>query len=275
MIVDTHVHIISADRMKHPLASGATGWSTEGVLNPIEDLLREMDSAGVDRATLVQPVGPYAFDNSYHADSAASYPKRTVGVGYLDPTAADSADKLSYWVKDRGMKGIRLNSGQADINDPRAFPLWERAQALKVPLSIGGGGRPDRIDQMRAMAAKFPSVIMAPDHMAGWSAAKEQRTQMTDALVNLAKQPNAYLRISTTSFQPYADLTEPEKTQFRKVIDAFTPKKVMWGSNYPANRVGGYKAQVEIGKTAVPFLAAEDRRWILGETALTVWPMLR
>jgi len=273
MIVDTHVHVVSDDKVRHPLAPGATGWSTE-VTNPVEVLIAEMDRAGVDRATLVQPVGTYGLDNSYQADSARQFPDRTVSVGILDPVAPDAADKLTYWVTERGMQGMRLVS-QAEADDERANAFWARAQELRVPLSLAGGGQPERIDRMRAMAQRFPGVTMAPDHMAGWSNAPEQREAMTRALVELASLPNAYLRISSTSIGPYEGLDEPDKTMFRRVIDAFTPARVMWGSNFPSSREGGYGAQVELARTALPFLSDSDRAWVLGETALTLWPALR
>lgn len=273
MIVDTHVHVVSDDKVRHPLAPGATGWSTE-VTNPVEALVEAMDAAGVERATLVQPVGTYALDNSYHADSALRYPDRFVSVGILDPVAADAADKLTYWVSDRGMKGMRLVS-EAGADDARADAFWRRAEELKVPLSLAGGGQPARIDAMRAMAARHPNVMAAPDHMAGWSNAGDQRVEMTRALVDLASLPNTYLRISSTSLGPYESLNPAEKEMFQRVIAAFSPKRVMWGSNFPSSREGGYGAQLELGRTALPFLSDEDRRWILGETALTLWPSLR
>ena len=273
MIVDTHVHVVSNDKVRHPLAPGATGWSTE-VTNPVEDLIAAMDGAGVDRATLVQPVGTYALDNSYQVDSANRFADRTVAVGILDPVAEDAADRLAYWVTERGMQGVRLVS-QADADDARANPLWERAQELGIPISMAGGGQPGRIDKIRAMAERFPGVIVAPDHMAGWSNAKEDREEMTKALLDLAVLPNAYLRISTTSLAPYESLAESEKDMFQRIIDALTPKRVMWGSNFPSSREGGYGAQVELGRTALPFLSDDDRRWILGDTALTLWPRLK
>lgn len=273
MIVDTHVHVVSNDKVRHPLAPGATGWSTE-VTNPVEDMIKAMDEAGVERATLVQPVGTYALDNSYQVESAKRFANRTVAVGILDPVAPDAADKLAYWVTERGMQGVRLVS-QADADDVRANPLWTRAQALGIPISLAGGGQPDRIAKMRAMAARFPGVTVAPDHMAGWSNAKEHRAEMTKALVDLAALPNAYLRISTTSLGTYSSLDQSEKDMFRRVLDAFTPKRVMWGSNFPSSREGGYGAQVALARTVLPFLSASDRRWILGDTALTLWPALK
>jgi L-fuconolactonase len=272
MIIDTHTHVVSSDKVKHPLDPGARGWSTE-VSNDVEDLIAEMDRAGVDCATLVQPNATYGLDNSYQCDSAQQYAPRTVAVGILDPAAPDAADKLSYWVNERGMWGVRLQS-QAEPDDSCCDALWQRAEALGVPVSIGGGGTPERVRQMRNVGARHPNVIFAPDHFAGWSGA-EDKAAMTAALEELAQLPNAHLRISSTSLGPYADLTPSGQELFRRVIEAFTPQRVMWGSNYPANRVGGYIAQVQLGQTALPWLSQEGRDWIMGETAHKLWPMLQ
>ena len=272
MIIDTHTHVVSSDKSKHPLDPGARGWSTE-VSNDVEDLISEMDGAGVQCATLVQPAGTYGLDNIYQCDSAKQYAPRTVAVGILDPAAPDAADKLSYWVNEHGMNGVRLQS-QAEPDDPRCDILWERAEALDVPISIGGGGQPEKVNRMRNVGARHPNVIFAPDHFAGWSGA-EDKAAMTTALEDLAKLPNAYLRISSTSLGSYANLTSAEKELFRRVIDAFTPQRVMWGSNFPSSRDGGYFGQVQLGLAALSWLSDDDRNWIMGETAHKLWPMLQ
>ena len=172
------------------------------------------------------------------------------------------------------MQGVRLRR-RADANAARANPHWTRAQNLGIPMSIAGCGQPERIAKIKAIATRFPGVTVAPDHMAGWSNASEQREAMTKAIVELAGLPNAYLRISTTSLAPYDSLDENEKDMFKRILDALTPQRVMWGSNFPSSREGGYGAQVELAKTALPFLSEDDRRWILGDTALTLWPSLK
>ena len=272
MIIDTHTHVVSSDKVKHPLDPGARGWSVE-VTNDVEDLISEMDQAGVECATLVQPNGTYGLDNIYQCDSAQQYAPRTVSVGILDPAAADAADKLSYWVNEHGMKGVRLQS-DAEPDDPRCDFLWQRAESLGIPISIGGGGQPEKADRMRNVGARHPNVIFAPDHFAGWSGAAD-KAAMTTALEAMAELPNAFLRISSTSLIPYEALTPPEQELFRRVIEAFTPQRVMWGSNFPGTRDGGYIGLVRLGQTALPWLSDEDRDWIMGGTAHKLWPMLQ
>ena len=160
MIIDTHTHVVSSDRSAHPLHPDATGWSLE-VSNNVEDLINEMDNAGVECATLVQPNGTYGLDNSYQCDSALRYAPRTVAVGILDPAADDAADKLSYWTNERGMWGVRLQS-QAEPDDPRCDALWDRAESLGIPISIGGGGTADRVNRMRNIGSRHPNVLFAP-----------------------------------------------------------------------------------------------------------------
>jgi len=272
MIIDTHTHVVSSDKVKHPLDAGARGWSTE-VSNDIEDLIAEMDDAGVECATLVQPNATYGLDNIYQCDSAKQYAPCTVSVGILDPAAPDAADKLSFWVNEHGMSGVRLQS-QAEPDDPSCDAIWQRAEELGVPVSIGGGGQPDKVNRMRNIAARHPNVLFAPDHFAGWSGS-DDKPAMTAALEEMAKLPNAHLRVSSTSLGPYIDLNDSDKELFKRVIGAFTPQRVMWGSNFPSSRDGGYVGQLVIAQRALDWLAEEDRDWIMGGSAHKLWPMLQ
>ena len=272
MIIDTHTHVVSSDKTKHPLDVGASGWSTE-VSNDVEDLIAEMDAAGVECATLVQPNGTYGLDNIYQCDSAKLYYPRTVSVGILDPSASDAADKLSYRVNEHGMLGVRLQT-PADADDPRCDAIWQRAGELNVPISIGGGGQPDRVNRMTNIARRHPNVLFAPDHFAGWSGA-DDKPGMTEALEEMAKLPNAYLRYSSTSLGPYDDLEDTGTHLFRRVIEACTPQRMMWGSNFPSSRAGGYIGQVTLGRTALSWISDDDLEWMMGKSAHKFWPMLQ
>jgi len=272
MIIDTHTHVVSSDKTKHPLDPGARGWSTE-VSNDVEDLIAEMDKVGVECATLVQPNATYGLDNIYQCDSAKLYAPRTVSVGILDPAASDAADKLSYWVNEHGMLGVRLQS-QAEPDDPSCDAIWQRAEELGVPISIGGGGQPDKVNRMQNIASRHPNVMFAPDHFAGWSGS-DDKSAMTAALEEMAELPNAHLRVSSTSLGPYIGLNDAEKELFQRVIRAFTPQRVMWGSNFPSSRDGGYAGQLQIAATALDWLSEENRGWIMGGSAHKLWPMLQ
>ena len=72
MIVDTHVHVFTADRKKYPrirdtsrarsIPSSSDSGQTEWPLTTIENLVARMDEAGVDKATLSQASFVYEYN---------------------------------------------------------------------------------------------------------------------------------------------------------------------------------------------------------------------
>jgi L-fuconolactonase len=72
MIVDTHVHAVSADQRKYPrqVTPGAPG---KWVQNMSAEMLLSLNAqAGIDKTVLVHAYSAYRYDNSYTADCAAS-----------------------------------------------------------------------------------------------------------------------------------------------------------------------------------------------------------
>lgn len=242
----------------------------------MEQLLRLLDGAGVDRVILAQPFSGYAYDNAYHADSAARYADRCVGICGVDPLAADAPDRLSYWIEERGMQGLRLFANQpADwLDDPQTYPLWERARALGIPICVLM--REERLGKLRATATRFPEVPVALDHLAAWETAAGLPLAATQELLDLAELPNLYLKFSTANLAPLdGPLGEQGIDLFRRIVDRYGPRRLMWGSNFPVSQEGSYADMVAMGCRALPFLTDDDRRWLLADTALTLWPRLK
>ena len=279
MIVDSHVHVIAEDEQRYPFDSlsvmnvdPATAWYRTTPVSA-ERLIAEMDAAGVDRAMVVQPWGAYSYDNSYHADSAARYPDRFVGVCTVDASKDDAPERLSYWVEERGMRGLRLNSSAFPLDDPRAQPLWERVDALGIPVCVLT--KVEHLEQVRARAQRFPNVRIALDHLGGWGGYSGSVGAAVRALLDLVALPNLYLKVSTVNFAPVAAGDSDALEALRQLVDGFGARRMIWGSNYPVSQEGTYADMVRMGRDALPFLSDEDRRWMLGETAVSLWPALK
>ena len=98
-------------------------------------------------------------------------------------------------------------------------------------------------------------------------------------LVALARYPNVWVKVSELS-----SLSASKKYPFRdtypivkKVYDAFGPDRLLWGTGFPgATRAEAKRPTLEqelaIIQKEIPFFTAEDRRWVLGGTALKLWP---
>jgi 2,3-dihydroxybenzoate decarboxylase len=129
-----------------------------GIFQRLPDLgearLREMDEAGIDVHVLshipspVQQLNPEAAvelaagANNRLAEAITKHPDRFAGFACLptpDPGAA--ADELERCVRDLGFKGAMVHGRSQGVfhDDKRFYPIWERAQALDVPIYLHPG----------------------------------------------------------------------------------------------------------------------------------------
>ncbi|MFH0847480.1 MAG: amidohydrolase family protein [Chloroflexota bacterium] len=286
MIVDSHVHVVSTDEKAYPirqmtalfdgiprhLAASALWYRTMPI--PAEQLLKLMEEAGVERAVLVQPVIAYSYDNSYTTDSARHYPGKFVAIGAIDMLEKGAPDRLSYWVKERGMAGLRLFTGRdaSWIDDPRTFPVWERASTFKLPICIHVGQH--ELPRIRDLLKRFPSVPLLLDHLASPHIGGDHPPEAPMGLFELAKFPNLYLKFSTMNFDALGTKPGLIHDVFQQLVERFGAERMMWGSNFPTTHNRPYKAMVELAQESLAFLGEENLKWLLGETALRLWPAL-
>src|SRR5215813_14031817 len=152
MLVDTNIHVIAPPvvRNKYPLniVPGTESEFSEDQANSPEDFLGRMAEAGLDQAYLMASRF-HGFDNAYCADAIANSPAgRFVGVANVDILAEDASEKVSYWIEQRGMHGVRFWGGgpvaghrfagdqrglATWVDDPKLTPVWERIRELGVP----------------------------------------------------------------------------------------------------------------------------------------------
>jgi predicted TIM-barrel fold metal-dependent hydrolase len=136
VIVDTHVHVISDDQQKYPRRANPPEWATDTSGEMLLSLNRE---AGIDKTVLVQGYGPYEYDNSYAADCARIHPDSFTCVVIVDQRQHDAPERLNYWVKERGARGLRLvttTEPETFLDDSQTFSIWQRAASLGIPVCI-------------------------------------------------------------------------------------------------------------------------------------------
>jgi len=273
MIIDTHVHAISEDQEKYPRRADVQEWVCDTSAEMLLALNRE---AGVDRTVLVQGHGAYEFDNSYAADCARQYPRNFVSVCIVDQLQTNADDELTYWVRERGVGGVRLfalGEPEVPIDDERTYPLWERAVALAIPICIMM--RFHQVARLAGMLERFPEARVALDHLALPRLREGAPYDSVQALFELARFPKLYLKFSTeTLYAARRGRSTPEEF-FRRLVQRFGAQRIMWGSNYPATHDRSFKEQVALAREDLAFLSQEDQGWLFGETALSLWPALR
>jgi L-fuconolactonase len=275
MIVDTHVHIVAPDQQWYPrkLASDSA-W----VLDMAGDaMLAFMSESGIDRAMLVQAYTAYEFDNSYVADVAAQRPDHFVSVCIVDPTRPDAPEQLSYWVEQRGVRGLRLFPAVERearwLDDPRTFGLWERAARLGIPVCVCLRFR--QLPRLLSAIRRHPEVQVALDHLGAPRLEEGPPYDAVKPLFELASIPNVYLKFSSVNLYASAKGRSTPKALFQRLLDTFGAHRMMWGSNFPNTYDRPLKDQLTLALNELSFAAEADRNWLFGETALSLWPTLR
>lgn len=164
MIIDADAHI------------SPTGESAVDIT--IDQLLRHMDRAGVDKAiTWLRP--PYlreiAPSNRYVYDAMRTYPDRILGFGWVDPHLGFERmrDEIKRCVEEYGFYGIKMNGAQNSfyIDDPKmSLPLIEEIAKTGKHLAFHIGTdayemtHPFRLGKIAKM---FPDAHFFMIHMGG------------------------------------------------------------------------------------------------------------
>jgi predicted TIM-barrel fold metal-dependent hydrolase len=280
MIIDVHCHVVSPDRETYPLApigGKQSDWSSERPTTP-EQLIAAMDEAGVEKAAVVQASTAYGHNSSYLADSIIKFPKRFTGVFSLDPLDPQALEQMDHWVS-RGMTGMRvfttgstMPGQQTWLDDERAFPVWEKAGALKLPIAMQMTA--EGIPLLLKIVKAFPQTNFLLDHLArpvindGAPYAKAQ------SLWDIAGYKNIYLKLTSRTVEHCQQGKSTPEAFMAKVLSTFGAKRVLWGSNFPAHD-DTLKNIVDETLHVLASVSDADRAQILSGTALDLYPSLK
>lgn len=263
-LVDAHAHVVAADHDRYPLdLAGLPGgsWVTEAPVTH-EELAALMDQFGVAAALLVQPVGAYRTDNSYAADAAASNP-RFGGVAVVDMTAPDRVERLRFWVRERGMRGLRLFSIPAPdppwLDDPDTEDIWRVADRLRVRISVAL--LPAELDALARTLERFPHHRVMLDHC-GFATLEQ--------LAPLERHRHLHLKVTTNVL----DAADDPREIVEELAGRFGAARLAWGSDYSQTHDRDYGELVALARHACSRLSPQDQALFLGGTTSSLWPEL-
>ena len=261
IIIDAQVHVWPPDRPDRRLGDGVGDRKPYGY----EQLIADMDRAGVDRAILVPP----SFDadrNDYALEGARRYPDRFAVMGRIAVYKPESRTLLAGWKNQPGMLGIRIafHQGRSKLwlEDGTADWLWDAAERYNVPIMAFA---PDAVPKLGEVAERHPGLRLIVDHMGLSSALRGKSLEPAVAdLLKLARFGNLAVKVS--ALPCYVDEPYPFPTLhplIHRVVDAFGPQRSFWGTDL-SHLTCPYKQCLTLFTEELKFLSASDKEWIMG-----------
>lgn len=254
MIVDIHRHLWSlferypraadlARRAGNPMGHVedqplVPDWKQTG-----EDLIAEMDEAGVDRSVIF--VADYALrlgdgiftaegENLIHVELMRRYPDRLIAYFGIDPRRPGAADTFERAVKEWGVKGLKMHPTAGFFpHDRAAYPLYETCVAHGLPVTFHSGpmpspllSRPTQPVEFDEVAADFPDLTVVLAH-AG--------QDLWPEALNIARlKPNIYLELSM--WQPKFKYVGECLFAIDRMRSDIGVERILWGSDFPGLR---------------------------------------
>jgi len=267
--IDAHVHVFPGQSERYPLGPGSRLDQLPMPSFTPEQLLAHTRPCGVRRVVLIQ-FSRYGFDNSYILDAMREHPGVFAVVGMVD--LRDRPGEKARDLARRGARGLRVAPGgqkrDAWLADEGLLELWQVAG--QEGMAVCPLVNPEFLPAVGQLCGKFPGTKVVIDHFARIGADGQIRKEHLDDLCALAKHPQVQVKVSAfyalgRKESPYLDLAP----MIRRVLDAFGPERLMWGSDSPFQVLKGhtYRDSVELLRSRLDFLSAADRRRLLRDTA--------
>lgn len=270
LIIDCHAHIYGEDEKKYPTIEKP--YRPPKGKGTISHLKQEMKANGVRHVTAIQTSTFYRFDNRFTSDSVRDNSDFMAGVVTLNPDDKDSPAMLRRYVSDfnvRGMRSIAPKSGRLD--DPGVDRLWATAEELGIVINVLTNR--EKRGEIEALARRHPKLRFVIDHCLNIKAGPNQDAIVKD-VVGLAEIPNAHAKLTfiptgTAEDWPCRDLHDA----CHKVIEAFSPQRCVWGSDFPCELWCPKVSYAQHLKIFTSELGLETaaKKAILGETAYDLW----
>jgi L-fuconolactonase len=270
-IIDAQVHIWKAETPDRPHIKEDASKPHRPIPLGYEDLLQEMTTGGVDRVILVPPSWE-GYRNDYVLEAAQKYPDRFAVMGKVPLNDPASQERMAGWLKQPGMLGFRISFRHGGthswLDDGTGNWFWSECERLDIPVMIFA---PFAVAKIGAIAARHPALRVIVDHMGlnvQWKG--KPLGPAVDVILPFARMKN--LAVKASCLPCYVDEAYPYPTlhpQIRRVIDAFGPQRVFWGTDL-SQLPCPYRQAVTLFTEELDFLSTSDKEWIMGK-GLAQW----
>ncbi len=264
LIVDSQVHIWQNGKMPSHHRQIPTFSK--------DDLLAEMDEAGVDAALICPPSVLDVSTNDLAMEAARQHPNRLAVMGWFELDDPNSRRLIKTWT-DRphnyGARWAMMHEHQRSWwTDGTMDWLWPAAEAAGIPLAFLVR---DNMAELGRVAEKHPNLKLIIDHLGRITGPTDEAafTNLPDMLA-LARFPNVAVKVSgapsySSASYPYRNI----HPYIRQIIETFGPHRAFWGTDL-TRMPCSYRQCVTMFTEEMPWLTGQDLELVMGR-ALCQW----
>ncbi len=265
LIVDAQVHIWSGGKPTNPNHRQVPAFTAD-------DLLKEMDEAGVDAAVVHPPTSWDPNANELAVEAARRNPNRLAILGNFPLDRAESRALIDTWKQRPGMLGLRFTFLQPHQKtwptDGTMDWLWPAAERAGLPVALLAAEFMPKVAQV---AERQPRLKLIIDHLGRSSPAMKDDAAWASLpeMLALAKYPN--VAIKATGAPSYSSEPYPYRNihdHLRRIHDAFGPERMFWGTDI-TRMPCSWRQCVTMFTEELPWLSARDKELVMGRAVCT------
>ena len=232
---------------------------------PVEAVRSSMMAAGVDRAVLCQHLGQ--FDNSYIQACVASEPEVFAGVAMIDTTHCGVLENLEHIKQEGIMRGVRMTADSLKNAPSVSRSILSHGMNLVLYCPEGISDIRPQLDKLAEFDGSGRVIIT---HMGTPVVVNGELTRGNE-LLECADNP--ILMVTLSGLGMACEYPHGATWDFvGATVDAFGPRRVMWGSNFPVlGDSKAYGADLALLLDNYWSLPEESIPWISGATSDHLW----
>jgi len=231
-----------------------------------EEVLSEMDEAGVDAALIHPPAGWDPNSNAVAIEAVKQHPGRFAIMGNFPLQNPDNRKLIQGWRNQPGMMGLRWpllsEEHQKWLYDGSLDWLWPAAEQEGLPIAMMGGLF---LTKFREIAEGHPRLKMIVDHCGLNRHGRDAEAFMyLDELVAMAKLPNVAIKATgaphySTESYPFRNIQDG----LHRIYDAYGPERFFWGTDI-TRMPCSYRQCVTFFTEELPWLKGKDLEDVMG-----------
>ena len=286
-IVDAHHHLWDLGAVSYPwlMARGVRRFF--GDPTPIQrdylvrDFRADAGNYTIDASVHIQvgvAPGDEVRETAWLQDTAVREGLPSAIVAFVDLAQRDAMNVVEQHLAHTRVRGVRQIIGRSDEEDAVTGsgrliddPLWrEHLHAVgELGLSFDLQLTPSQVPAVADLLATLPRVPVALCHCGSpWDQTPAGLASWQHGLKLLAELPQVSVKISGLGMFDHDWTVESIRPIVESCIDAFGPKRTMFGSNFPVDRLHADFATVwGAYETITASLPEADRQRLFGDTA--------